>query len=49
MNRLKENIIFGSLIGDGTLSMYGRSKNACYRESTGVEQNELTDNGKLKC
>lgn len=40
MTNIESNIIIGSLIGDGTLSMYGRSKNACYRENTGPSQIE---------
>ena len=40
MSNIEKNIIIGSLIGDGTLSIYGRSKNACYRESTGLNQRE---------
>lgn len=40
MTNIQRNIIIGSLIGDGTLSIYGRSKNACYRESTGTSQKE---------
>ncbi|UZW16011.1 hypothetical protein OSC52_09400 [Clostridium pasteurianum] len=32
MNRLERNIIIGSLLGDGSLALYGRSKNAYYRE-----------------
>ena len=40
MNNIERNIIIGSLIGDGTLSIYGRSKNACYRENTGPDQIE---------
>lgn len=40
MTDVERNIVVGSLIGDGTLSIYGRSKNACYRESTGLNQKE---------
>ena len=40
MSNIERNIIIGSLIGDGTLSIYGRSKNACYRENTGPTQKE---------
>lgn len=29
---IEENIIIGSLLGDGSLALYGRSKNAYYRE-----------------
>ncbi|AJA47854.1 LAGLIDADG DNA endonuclease family [Clostridium pasteurianum DSM 525 = ATCC 6013] len=32
MNRLERNIIIGGLLGDGSLALYGRSKNAYYRE-----------------
>lgn len=32
MNRVETNIIVGSLIGDGSLALYGRSINAHYRE-----------------
>ncbi|PRR79625.1 endonuclease [Clostridium luticellarii] len=32
MNRIERNIIIGSLIGDGSLALYGRSINAYYRE-----------------
>lgn len=32
MNNLERNIIVGSLLGDGSLALYGRSKNAYYRE-----------------
>lgn len=32
INRLERNIIIGSLLGDGSLALYGRSKNAYYRE-----------------
>ncbi len=32
INQLERNIIIGSLLGDGSLSKYGRSKNAYYRE-----------------
>ena len=38
MTSIDKNIIIGSLIGDGTLSIYVRSKNACYRENTGMTQ-----------
>lgn len=40
MNNIEKNIIIGSLLGDGTLSKYGRSLNACYRENTGLSQIE---------
>ncbi|MCH3964289.1 MAG: hypothetical protein LKE46_08420 [Clostridium sp.] len=32
MNKIERNIIVGSLLGDGSLALYGRSKNAYYRE-----------------
>ncbi|KAA8675384.1 endonuclease [Clostridium sp. HV4-5-A1G] len=32
MNKIERNIIIGSLIGDGSLALYGRSRNAYYRE-----------------
>lgn len=32
MNRLERNIIIGSLFGDGSLALYGKSKNTYYRE-----------------
>lgn len=38
LTNIEKNIIVGSLLGDGTLSKYGRSLNACYRESTGSAQ-----------
>lgn len=38
MTNIERNIIIGSLLGDGTLSKYGRSLNACYRENTGQSQ-----------
>lgn len=38
MTNIERNIIIGSLLGDGTLSKYGRSLNACYRENTGKSQ-----------
>lgn len=38
MTNIERNIIIGSLLGDGTLSKYGRSLNACYRENTGLSQ-----------
>lgn len=34
MTNIERNIIIGSLLGDGTLSKYGRNLNACYRENT---------------
>ncbi|MFA5576810.1 MAG: hypothetical protein WCZ27_02710 [Tissierellaceae bacterium] len=38
MDDIERNIIIGSVLGDGTLSKYGRSLNALYRESTGKTQ-----------
>lgn len=38
MTNIERNIIIGSLLGDGTLSKYGRSLNARYRENTGMSQ-----------
>lgn len=38
MTNIERNIIIGSLLGDGALSKYGRSLNACYRENTGSSQ-----------
>lgn len=38
ISEIEENIIIGSLLGDGTISLYGRSKNAYYREHGSVEQ-----------
>lgn len=38
VSELEENIIIGSLLGDGTLSLYGRSKNSYYREHGCIEQ-----------
>lgn len=38
LTNVERNIIIGSLLGDGTLSKYGRSLNACYRENTGSTQ-----------
>ena len=38
MTNIERNIIIGSLLGYGTLSKYGRSLNACYRENTGESQ-----------
>lgn len=32
MNQIEQNIIIGSLLGDGSLALYGRSINAHYRE-----------------
>lgn len=35
---IEQNIIVGSLLGDGSLALYGRSKNARYREHGSIEQ-----------
>ncbi|AHM55624.1 LAGLIDADG DNA endonuclease [Peptoclostridium acidaminophilum DSM 3953] len=40
MNQIERNIIVGSLLGDGSLALYGRSKNAHYREHGGDSQIE---------
>lgn len=32
VTEIEQNIIIGSLLGDGSLALYGRSKNAYYRE-----------------
>lgn len=40
LNQLEKNIIIGSLLGDGSLALYGRSKNAHYREHGGDSQSE---------
>lgn len=32
ITEIEQNVIVGSLLGDGSLSLYGRSKNAYYRE-----------------
>lgn len=40
MNQYERNIIVGSLLGDGSLSLYGRSKNTYYREHGCCEQLE---------
>ncbi|SHH69765.1 LAGLIDADG DNA endonuclease family protein [Caloranaerobacter azorensis DSM 13643] len=32
LNQIQRNILVGSVLGDGNLSLYGRSKNAHYRE-----------------
>lgn len=40
LNQLEKNIIIGSLLGDGNLALYGRSKNAHYREHGGNNQTE---------
>ena len=29
---IEQNILIGSILGDGNLALYGRSKNAHYRE-----------------
>lgn len=38
LNQIERNIIIGSLLGDGSLALYGRSKNAHYREHGGDSQ-----------
>lgn len=38
VSEIEENIIIGSILGDGTISLYGRSKNAYYREHGCIEQ-----------
>ena len=38
MNKIERNIIIGSLLGDGNLALYGRSKNAYYREHGCLKQ-----------
>lgn len=38
MNQYERNIIVGSLLGDGSLALYGKSKNAYYREHGCTEQ-----------
>lgn len=40
MNQIEQNIIVGSILGDGSLALYGRSKNAHYREHGGDAQVE---------
>lgn len=35
---IQKNIIIGSLLGDGSLALYGRSKNAYYREHSCLKQ-----------
>lgn len=40
MNQIERNIIVGSLLGDGSLALYGRSINAHYREHGCDEQIE---------
>lgn len=40
MNELERNILIGSLLGDGSLALYGRSTNAHYREHGGHAQTE---------
>lgn len=35
INNIERNIIIGSLLGDGSLALYERSKNAYYREHGG--------------
>lgn len=39
LDELQRNILIGSLLGDGSLALYGRSKNAYYREHGGEKQN----------
>lgn len=39
LDQYKENILIGSVLGDGSLSKYGRSKNALYREHGTTRQN----------
>ncbi len=39
MSNIKDNILVGSIIGDGNLALYGRSINAYYREHGCSEQN----------
>jgi hypothetical protein len=36
--KIEQNIIIGSLLGDGSLALYGRSKNAHYREHGCLKQ-----------
>jgi len=38
MNHIERNIIIGSILGDGSLALYGRSINAHYKEHGGKEQ-----------
>ncbi|MGF7059786.1 hypothetical protein [Brassicibacter mesophilus] len=38
LNQTERNIIIGSLLGDGSFALYGRSKNAHYREHGGNSQ-----------
>jgi hypothetical protein len=38
VTEVEQNIIVGSLLGDGSLALYGRSKNAYYREHGCTEQ-----------
>ena len=40
MNQIERNIIVGSLLGDGSLALYGRSINAHYREHGCHEQSD---------
>ena len=40
MNIIQENILIGSILGDGNLALYGRSKNAYYREHGSPAQND---------
>lgn len=43
---IQKNIIVGSILGDGNLALYGRSKNAFYREHGSEKQREYR---KWKC
>lgn len=38
LTQIERNIIIGSILGDGSLSLYGRSKNAYYREHSCIKQ-----------
>lgn len=38
VTEIEQNIIIGSLLGDGSLALYGRSKNAYYREHGCTQQ-----------
>lgn len=38
VSELEENIIVGSILGDATISLYGRSKNAYFREHGCIKQ-----------
>ena len=39
-NEIQDNIIIGSLLGDGSLARYGRSKESHYREHGCIAQND---------